>query len=243
MNSSKTNAGKGNKNRNRRKPRGSRKSGKGQLPDMVNMGSSWPKPRSVTFAPGIGFPDRLEVNLKWVGTFALAGAAPDVQTFQMNSLFDPDLTGGATQPEFFVQLALIYKIYCVLGARAIIRISNLSSTDQVYFVAAFAEFAALGALTTLQLSELKYAKSRTIGTVGGGHDVVNLVMPYMSTAFINGQKEIEADDNLNAAVGANPVDMWFLHCKESSVDGVTASNLYCKIEIVFTAVFKELTNP
>jgi len=232
----------GKKKRNSRGRRRGRANGR--VPDNTGERTMWPKPRSINFGPATGFPDRLECVLKWVGTFSFTAApAPGVQTYYMNSLFDPDFTGGGTQPEFFVQLALIYKMYCVIGASAKIQVANLSSTESAYFVAAFCEFQSLGSLTTLQLGELKYAKDRTIGAVGGGHDIVTINMEYMPTSVINGQKEVEADDNLNALVTASPVDLWVMHCKASAVDTATNINLFVKVEIQFRSVFKELTNP
>jgi len=227
--------------RNARKRRGTRKGNQIVASNPNQSSPFWKKPTSVSFGPSIGFPDRLEAILKFSTTFTFGAApAPAGNQFAMNSLFDPDQTGGATQPEYFAALASVYALYCVLGGSAVVEITNLSTTEQAFTVATFQEVTGTLGNTVTNLSMSKYAKAPIVGTAGGGHDVVNIKMPYLSTSHINGQKQVESDPTLYAIVGANPTDMWFLDVKCAAVDAVTNVNLVCKVIIYYTAIFKEL---
>jgi len=66
-----------------------------------------------------GFPDRLRTNLVYgdVLTLTSTAGARAVNTFRLNSLFDPDYTQTGHQPQWYDQYTAIYGQYRVLGAK------------------------------------------------------------------------------------------------------------------------------
>jgi hypothetical protein len=68
------------------------------------------------------YSNNLQVTSATFNTFGTA------QTYRLNSLFDPDVTGGGTQPYGFDTLATIYKQYKVHRVRIMIEIINLDAT-------------------------------------------------------------------------------------------------------------------
>lgn len=67
------------------------------------------------------FPARLLCDLAYSDRYTLTqdgtvgNTTATIQTFRLNSLFDPDLTGTGHQPYGFDQLTPIYNNYCVTG--------------------------------------------------------------------------------------------------------------------------------
>lgn len=222
-----------NKNKNKNKKPKNNKAAKKR--------SSWSKPTSLVFN-GIGFPDRYSTHLRYTESVSLTGSsAPAAQVFRMNSCFDPDLTGTGTQPTYFDQLSTVYGIYCVIGALAYVEFINPSTTESFYTACVFSD-QNISSLSVEALTETKYMKSNQV-SYSPGPNRIKVSMPYMRTAQIMGQKEIESDANMYAGIGSNPNDQWFLIIKIAATDGVTSISGNIRVEILYHVIFKDLTSP
>ncbi len=67
-----------------------------------------------------GVPGVFTTRLRYVDNYSstLSGATPTRYSFRLNSLFDPDYTGGGHQPMYRDQLIALYTNYTVLGSIA-----------------------------------------------------------------------------------------------------------------------------
>lgn len=70
-------------------------------------------------APARPFADKYRCNLRYCQTGSIDPSNTNFafHTFCVNSLYDPDTTGGGHQPMGFDQLAAIYNRYLVTGAK------------------------------------------------------------------------------------------------------------------------------
>lgn len=82
------------------------------------------------------FPQKRFVRFKWTayGTLTTTAALVATNVFRLNSLFDPDTTGGSnTKPKYFDQLCtnLLYSTYRVDSVDYEIKLHNEAETDAV----------------------------------------------------------------------------------------------------------------
>jgi hypothetical protein len=199
------------------------------------------KPPEVDFGRIIGLPDELKCNLRYhetLGTFSAAG--PQTQyVLRGNSLYDPDLTGAGGQPAFFSELKTLWAQYCVLGSQTTWRIQNLSTTIPLSVVGVYDDVNTSASAYDL-CATAKYSVEKSLGVLNGGNSVTELRMPYMSSAQIQGQKEIESDPNNYQGVGSNPTDTWYSYLKLQSADGSSAYNFDLSFTITYRCILKEL---
>lgn len=200
----------------------------------------WPSLFTGSFHPGIGFPDRLRCNLRYVeGQGFSASATPAAQVYRMNSLFDPNLTGTGHQPEYYDSLTPMYGEYLVLGAKARLEFVNTGIVP-TYIVVALMDQNNSG-LSAENISESRYALTKTLGALTGS-GVTVIEVPYMSTAHMNGERgNIETDPNFYTIITTNPSDQWFMVIKVASTDGITAVALNYRVVIEFNCIFRDLT--
>jgi len=229
---------------------------KGQIPSVVsplwtsilsstsrdgNDPISFPKPPKVDFGKIIGMPDELMCNLRYhetLGNFTAAG--PSTQyVLRGNSLFDPDLSGVGGQPAYFSELKALYSQYCVLGSQTTWKISNTDTTIPLSCVGVYDDINTSASAYDL-CAAAKYVVSRELGVLNGGNSTAELRMPYMSSAQIQGQKQIESDPNNYQGVGVNPTDTWYSYLKLQSADGSSGYNFDLSFTITYRCILKEL---
>lgn len=187
----------------------------------------------------IGAPDRLKVKLRYSQSGSWSGSAtPAAQTFNVNSLFDPDRTGVGHQPSFFDLYASYYSNYYVRGAWVKVTFTNTGATTPVYAVAFLSDVQS-SSQTVEQMSEAKYAKMTCVG-LSTGQGQKTLDFPYVSIPRLMGQPNAEPDDNMYAAVGASPADCAFLIFKATAVDGTTTFPMTWKVDIIYDCIFKDV---
>jgi len=190
--------------------------------------------------PGVGFPDQLRCTLRYsdAGSQFTAAVTPAAQVFRANSLFDPDLTGVGSQPEYFDQLSAVYSQYCVQGCHIKCEIFNTGTTSNVCVLLYSDVNVATQAVENL--TEHRYAK-HTIVSAKGGMDHALLELPPILNSTLQGEKYLNSDANNYQGVGINPVDPTFAIFKTTAMDNVTNSNIYVNFYIEYDCWFKELT--
>lgn len=196
---------------------------------------------TVTFPRNvIGFPDRLVTVLKYSESYSFSGSPnPAAQRWTVNSAFDPNSTGAGHQPSYYDTFQAIYGRYFVRHFHVEIELVNHTSTCGVFAVAAYADIDISGN-TVEQIIEAKYSVYKALGFSTGSSQVVKISLPWMSTLKLMGQPFAEADDNMYAAVNANPAD--FAHCfmKVAADDASTNVSLIARVVLYQEVVFKDL---
>jgi len=190
--------------------------------------------------PGIGFPDQLRCTLRYsdAGSQFTGSIAPAAQVFRANSLFDPDLTGAGSQPEYFDQLAACYGQYCVQGVRFKAEIFNTGTTSNIAVI--LYSDVNVATQSVENMTEHRYAKHGVV-SAKGGKDSINLALPPILNSTIQGELDLNSDPSNYTGVGTNPTDPTYVIFRTSSMDNATNSNIYCNFYIEYDCWFKELT--
>jgi hypothetical protein len=190
--------------------------------------------------PGVGFPDQLRCTLKYQesGVSFTSSVTPAAQVFRINSMFDPDLSGGGHQPNGFDQLNVVYGQYCVMASKVRCEIANLGTIPA--FVAGCYSDVNLSTIPAEALGEARWSKSFTIGpTTGMG--IKNYDFPTLDISNLMGEIGMNSDPNTYTGVGTNPTDPAYFIFKLASMDNVTNANVIVNFTLWFDVWFKELT--
>lgn len=156
---------------------------------------------------GIGFPDRLTTNLVYSESLVLdpsVGTPCPIQTFRLNSVFDPFEPLGGTQPTYFDQLATVYSRYIVNGAK--ITVSFSRSTTTAANVGPY--------LCGIQCSDLNFLPTTDAGVlVSAPNTTARFVSDQDGTVMISAtfsrkQTYPDLDDASQARTNANPAVAW-----------------------------------
>jgi hypothetical protein len=190
--------------------------------------------------PGVGFPDQLRCTLRYsdAGSQFTGSIAPAAQVFRANSLFDPDLTGSGSQPEYFDQLSAVYGQYCVQGCRFKAEIFNTGTTSNIC-VLLYSD-ANIATQSVENMTEHRYAKHAAV-SAKGGMDRVTITLPPILNSTLQGERNLNSDANNYQGIGVNPADPTYAIFRTSSMDNATNSNIYVNFYLEYDCWFKELT--
>lgn len=130
--------------------------------------------------------------------------------FQANSAFDPFGSTGSTQPVGFDQLATMYNRYRVLKSRILARVQLQPVTSGPAITGATAEVALCYQSDPNNLASPVAAASQP----GAKFVLVTLQKPVLihmeaTTAHVTGRKSVQGSDSLQAAVNADPTEVWY----------------------------------
>ncbi len=180
-------------------------------------------------------PDAIMVKLPYyqdftdsTGTFAIS------QQFRMNSLFDPDLTGGGHQPMGFDQWAGLYQSYTVLGAMVSINAVNTSGTAEMIITP---NNSTTGASTADEQREMKWSRSFYIPA----NQQVKVFNQYYDIKKLQGIRDMVGDDQYRTDITTNPGDTQALQISTRHIDGSTAIGLSYRVKILFYCYFSDLS--
>jgi len=195
---------------------------------------------SIARFPGIGFPDQLRCTLRYsdLGVQFTASISPAAQVYRANSLFDPDLTGSGSQPEYFDQIAAVYGQYCVQGCRIKAELFNTGTTSNA--VVLLYSDANIATQSVENMTEHRYAKHAVV-SAKAGMDNVTLILPPILNSTIQGERSLNTDPSNYTGVGTNPTDPTYAIFRTSAMDNATNSNIYANFYIEYDCWFKELT--
>jgi hypothetical protein len=153
-------------------------------------------------------PDRFYTSLNYnqLNAITTAGVGvPSLQSFRMNSIFDPDLTGVGHQPLGHDEFTPFYTKYTVTGIRYAVTYSNQSTTDYAD-VAVCLRPNTNGYGTMSTVLESSYVQRAVLGPEGGANNI-RTIRGTCTVAKIRGvptQKVIN-ENEYSAQIGANPV--------------------------------------
>lgn len=191
---------------------------------------------------GYGFPDRIETRLRYdqVGNMTSTVGSIGKQVFRMNSLFDPDFTGAGHQPLYYDQLSAIYNQYAVIKSHITVTFTCKETATVPFIIGLVGDDDGTTAATFSTLQEKSHGRSKVLGLPNGGSNVLTM------TDKFNCQKMLTIDpyasETYKTLTSANPAEGWFSQVWCISADGATTQALYYKAEIIYTALFTELTD-
>jgi len=234
----------GNKNKKYSKNKKSEYENPRSITMTAENPSRWPRAFTCKF-PGIGFPDRLRIRVKYNQVVNFAGAAsPAAQVWALNSIAHVDNTGAGGQPSYYNALGTIYKRYCVEGAQAMVEVVNGVTTagSALQWACQASDFLSAGKSVGL-MTEQKYTvhgltpTSSTTGGVLTDHQH----FPYLSMPELQGQPSVEVDPSNYAAIANDPTDLVYLVFRAINITGANAVGSV-KITILQDVIFKELVD-
>jgi hypothetical protein len=214
------------KNRNRK---GNKRKGRGR---RGRGGFSTTGPISTAFMRPVGIADRTWVKLVFFDDYVLTPAAISGEyIFSANSLFDPDVTGGALQPIYFDEWGNFYKVYKVHRAQFSFDFLNPLATTGMVIVVSQAT-ASTGYASLLEAQGTAYAKRVILGlSTGMGRKHLNM---HYEISRQHGHP-IEQDDTVGAVFTASPATQYYTAINYASTDIATNIVLHFNVKITYFA--------
>lgn len=165
-------------------------------------------PQNAVVFRGIGFPDRLTTNLVYAESIVLDPSALTIMpfvTYNLASLFDPQVALGGGQPTYFDQLSLVYQRYIVNGAKITVTFSRGTTTTTSVgpYLCGIQTSDAIGLPTTSPgaLISSPNCVSRFVTVEDGSQSVVQ--------TYSRRQTYPNDDSSLQARINANPTINWY----------------------------------
>lgn len=172
-------------------------------------------------------PQRFITKHKYSTTFTL-GAAQPIYRFNMNSLYDPDLTGTGHQPYGFDQMAALFNRYRVYGCSYIV--NGYQFNNPIRFgVVSSNDSAAPSNLATL----IEYPRSKTTIQVPGGAKAQ--LKGYVNLPSLTGRTKSQymADDRYQAQNNTSPQEALILNVMAQSLSDTTLESCTMMVTLVF----------
>lgn len=198
---------------------------------------------------GIGFPPKFFAKLVYADFDRLfeftATATPVVETWRLNSLYDPDYQMGGGQPQYFDSLAgadggtAPYKTYTVFGCKT--EVTVVSTNGAPANIVCVPRVSGTATTTIEDAVMQPGAVAKKLSFYTGGPAVQKITM-YHSIAKMWGKSKgaIMDDDNFSAAYNANPANVSYLDVMIAPV-ATTTSNYYMSIKMTFLSRFSDRT--
>jgi len=177
------------------------------------------------------------VTLRYTGSHVSNGTAFD-QVYNLNSIFDPDQSGGGHQPLGRDQFATLYNRYRVLKARVKIMFANADASTQPHLGGVVADNST-SAYTDFDLAAEQQGGYTTLFTEAAP---VTIIRKYDLAKITGVTKTAYKDDRFQALMSASPAEAICIHVVFAKVfGGVAASGaVEFRVQIDYTT---ELFDP
>lgn len=189
----------------------------------------------------IGFPSCMNCRLRYCETVSFSGVPPLTQQFRLNSLHDPDFTGGGHFPMYYNQLKLIYGSWLVKNCRITVSVNQTNAND---YPAAFLLDVRNDSTTrtgTGISQRLEDGGSSVIyvGYAGGGNSAKSMSRNVNIGRQYGLRRPLTTlDSDWTAPVGSNPVNTVFATIQGCAVSSSTTSiSAFLQITLDFDCCF------
>ena len=168
---------------------------------------------------------RLKTCMLYTEAFSLnpgAGGIASVYVFNLNSLFDPNVTGVGHQPTGFDQLMAIYEQYTVYGVKYKVSINNVDATQAVIAGVTTNDSSTTQTDPRVYMENGQTEWKGVSNRNGAGEDIVYF-SNYVDLAKVHG---LPMNQYLNEDVYAgtqttNPTENSFLHVWAAAYDNLS----------------------
>lgn len=162
---------------------------------------------NVAVSSSTPIPDRFITKMRYSSLHALVtgGAGPVTHQYRINSIYDPDLSGGGHQPLGHDQLQTLYLRYVVRGMSYHITFTNQSTTDYADLAVVFHPNTSMASAMSTAL-ESTYCRRSVVGPETGSRNITTM-KGYVSVAKVRGisRNKVTNENDYNALFGANPI--------------------------------------
>lgn len=198
--------------------------------------------RSLTYTNNVGLGNTKRVKMSYYETIGLTSTSGIVakHTFNLASIFDPDVTGVGHQPFGHDEYAVLYKEYYVTGAKISVKWSNIATNNigHKVFVTMDKDNVIDGNLDT----RMEQTKGSGTKTLLPNSNNTQVTQAFYSPRKFHDIKNTSDDHQLKALFGANPVKPAYAVIGLQPVDQVSSSGaiIYGEVFITYDVV---LFNP
>jgi len=179
-------------------------------------------------------PQRFITKLKYAATVLTDATGNYI--FNLNSLFDPELTGVGHQPYGYDQLAGLYNRYRVIACGWRIQVPKTDTAIQFGVIPG--NSLAVAGVTPATFSLLKESpRAKYVSQMPGGNAITLSGKAYLPSIVGRNKSEYMADDRYQAVVTGDPAeDIQLLVKAATTTDGVLAG-VAVQVILEFTAEF------
>lgn len=149
--------------------------------------------------------------------------------YNLNSIFDPNRSGGGHQPYAHDTLQTLYNRYRVIACSYVITAYNINQAVRVACQPANEE------LTPTNVSEMvENPRSRFIIQYPGGNTNKLMGKIYLPSLVGRSKAQYMADDRYQAQFGANPSELAILNITHGSLTDTFPAGTQITIELTYT---------
>ena len=180
-----------------------------------------------------GFPDQLYVKMRFRQLINYSDSPIHSQIYSINSIYDPDVTGGPAQPNTYDQWSQFYSRYQVMGSSIRVRVISVNNADR-YGIVVYPSNTSTPAITPTNAIEQRYAKSFLIGSATQGAQF--RLKHYCSVRKL----EARQTDSVNftggmgsGAVGSSPTIQKYWHIIVYALDDTTLLDIFLEAKLMY----------
>lgn len=185
-------------------------------------------------------PPAIRTKLRYAARVVMASAAGVYvsQIFSHNSLFDPDVSGGAVQPEGFDQWATLYEEYRVYKCTCKVTFTSVGTTAATssFRAALVASDTATAESSVDDAAGSPYAKSTySMGTT----NAPRVLTKTITVSTIRGVPEdsVMEEDNYSASTLVSPTERTYWQVYIQPIDLTSSINVFAYVEITYYCDF------
>lgn len=176
-------------------------------------------------------PDRYFAKLKFQAHKQFTTNALQVYSFRGNSVYDPDVAIGGTQPAGFDQLMSLYYNFRVHGSKIRVEYINGRTGQTPPIALVPVNSAAIPGYSDIdQIGEDPYSKSAIMSVAGGSKDRY-VIKSYMTTKKFFGYKSINQETDFVGSATLNPNIQFYWNIYAASYD---VNNVSIEIRVTVT---------
>lgn len=195
-------------------------------------------PKSVSTSAGNSspFPTSMPITIKYGDFWMLSGSGGfKVQSFRLNSLYDPDLTGVGGTPTYAAQLAEVYSSYKVEAVDIKVQFFNLGTTvPLVGYIWHSSNESPVSSQTQIQQVAIEGRNSLSACMPTKGTNAGSPFLTLRKSLNLSNVEGAALDDAFRANFGANPAKV--IHLDVFAVDTLGINEP--SVEIAVTLTFK-----
>lgn len=166
---------------------------------------------------------------------------PGTYVISLNSLFDPDRTGGGHQPRGYDQLMLMYDHYTVINTKCRIDMHN-NETNRPAYVICTVRDSATESTNYTDYTESLNSNWKILGVEGSGTADKTIMLNINPNEFL-GRSHPLSDPQLKGGATSSPVEECFLHISGMGFDQFTACSINIMVTLEYTVIFTEPKQP
>lgn len=206
------------------------------------------KPLGVLWKAPPAFVDNKIVKLKYhaAANLSVTAGAMTYNSFRLNSIYDPDLTGVGGQPRYYDQLLSAtgpYLRYRVLGCKVKIQfVNDNSSAGALGYVGMYARDSTAAAISSVDLTgltELQNTKYTILGNMNSSKGI-RVLKNFYNIAKVMGVQDIADNEDAEGAYNGNPTDSVLLDVYYYPLDGATTTSIYALVDLEYIVQLMDL---